>query len=317
MRRIPALVLAILLLGLPAAVVISQGQPQASAFAVITARMAEAGGWSPDELRVQVGQPLTLRVTSADVVHGFAIARSGLDPVDVEPGRWAQLTWTPKVPGEYTFYCTRWCGPNHWRMTGILFVEDPTGSLPTPTEAPPPLFQQLGLDLDQREELPALRRMRPSAASGAALGIAPRPASLGEIDMTTTRPIEVWRVLRADPAARGLSDESVWDLVAASWIEGLDPMRVQAGETIYQRKCAACHGPTGAGDGIMARHFDDPQVADFTDLARMATANSAILQGKILRGGMGTGMPYWGAILTEEETWAATEYVWWLAFSGR
>lgn len=27
-----------------------------------------------------------------------------------------------------------------------------------------------------------------------------------------------------------------------------------------------------------------------------------MLQGKILRGGMGTGMPYWGPIFTEEQT---------------
>jgi len=39
---------------------------------------------------------------------------------------------------------------------------------------------------------------------------------------------------------------------------------------------------------------------DFTDPALLSASN-ALLQGKILRGGMGTGMPAWGAVLTDEE----------------
>jgi len=40
---------------------------------------------------------------------------------------------------------------------------------------------------------------------------------------------------------------------------------------------------------------------DFTDPQRMLGASPALLQGKILRGGMGTGMPMWGSIFTEEQ----------------
>jgi mono/diheme cytochrome c family protein len=40
---------------------------------------------------------------------------------------------------------------------------------------------------------------------------------------------------------------------------------------------------------------------DFTDAQRMLGASPALLQGKILRGGMGTGMPMWGSIFTEEQ----------------
>jgi mono/diheme cytochrome c family protein len=43
--------------------------------------------------------------------------------------------------------------------------------------------------------------------------------------------------------------------------------------------------------------------ADFTDPKRMLGASPAILEGKILRGGMGTGMPMWGSIFTEEQIW--------------
>ena len=46
----------------------------------------------------------------------------------------------------------------------------------------------------------------------------------------------------------------------------------------------------------------------------MLGANSAILQGKIVRGGMGTGMPYWGPIFTEAQTWVLIGYLWTFQF---
>jgi mono/diheme cytochrome c family protein len=48
---------------------------------------------------------------------------------------------------------------------------------------------------------------------------------------------------------------------------------------------------------------------DFKDPAQMLGASPALLQGKIIRGGMGTGMPYFGPILTEEQTWALVAYI--------
>ena len=48
---------------------------------------------------------------------------------------------------------------------------------------------------------------------------------------------------------------------------------------------------------------------DFTDSKRMLGAAPALLQGKILRGGMGTGMPMWGSIFTEEEIWDLVAYL--------
>jgi mono/diheme cytochrome c family protein len=42
---------------------------------------------------------------------------------------------------------------------------------------------------------------------------------------------------------------------------------------------------------------------------RMLAASPALLQGKILRGGMGTGMPSWGAIFTAEQAWSLVAYI--------
>jgi mono/diheme cytochrome c family protein len=49
--------------------------------------------------------------------------------------------------------------------------------------------------------------------------------------------------------------------------------------------------------------------ADFT-VPGMLAQNPARWQGKILRGGMGTGMPYWGPIFTDAQTWALVDYLW-------
>jgi mono/diheme cytochrome c family protein len=60
---------------------------------------------------------------------------------------------------------------------------------------------------------------------------------------------------------------------------------------------------TGADDMMMQ------YPVDFTDPRRMLGASPALLQGKILRGGMGTGMPMWGSIFTEEQIWDLIAYL--------
>jgi mono/diheme cytochrome c family protein len=48
----------------------------------------------------------------------------------------------------------------------------------------------------------------------------------------------------------------------------------------------------------------------------MLGASSALLAGKILRGGMGTGMPNWGAILTDDQVGALVAYLWTLSLGN-
>ena len=77
---------------------------------MIHAQVSEQGGWTPSVLRVEAGQPLNLRLTSGDVVHGFGVGQMEMEPVDIEPGKVTNITLTFARPGIYTFYCTRWCG---------------------------------------------------------------------------------------------------------------------------------------------------------------------------------------------------------------
>lgn len=86
------------------------------------ARVFENGSWSMDHINVAAGEPIQLRITSEDVVHGFAIGGYALTPLEVLPGEYVETTLTFDKPGEYTFFCTRWCGPNHTKMRGIIEV---------------------------------------------------------------------------------------------------------------------------------------------------------------------------------------------------
>jgi heme/copper-type cytochrome/quinol oxidase subunit 2 len=115
----------------------------------LQARMAEQGGWSPSALTATVGQPLHLRLTSDDVTHGFAVGQMDWPAVDIYPGVMTDVTLTFDHPGKYVFYCTRWCGPNHWRMRGTIQV---SGAAKAPIEptltAQTPLYASLNLDID-------------------------------------------------------------------------------------------------------------------------------------------------------------------------
>src|SRR5512134_3597861 len=92
---------------------------------VIHARMAETGGWTPENLTVAVGQPLHLRLTSDDVMHSFAVGQSDETPVDVVPGEVTYVTLTCDKPGKYTFYCTLWCSVIHLLMGGTIELTGP------------------------------------------------------------------------------------------------------------------------------------------------------------------------------------------------
>ena len=119
--------------------------------------------------------------------------------------------------------------------------------------------------------------------------------------------------------------------MAALWQASASPKSLEQGAALYSQNCAACHGEDGAGDGVFANRtasqgdtqdsadmgHDLKVPADFTDAGTMLGASPALLQGKILRGGMGSGMPYWGPIFNEDQIWAIVDYLYAFQFDDK
>jgi mono/diheme cytochrome c family protein/plastocyanin len=295
---------------------------------LIHARMSEEGGWTPDTLRVEVGEPLHLRFTSDDVMHGFAVGQMDMEAVDIEPGKVTDITLSFDKPGIYTYFCTRWCGVNHWRMRGTIEVSGPAS---TNEEAPVniPLYVTLGLDIDAPHDAPVVPDTKPSAIRGKQLTENLEIAHFTDPALyKSSSPYQIFQQLDST----SLSDSEKWDVVAYIWEMKTTPEALARGKELYAQNCAACHGENGAGDGVFA---DDIAAAgeasmesmsgamdsmmqtpaDFTDPKRMLGASPAIFQGKILRGGMGTGMPMWGSIFTEEQIWDLVAYLYSFQFA--
>jgi mono/diheme cytochrome c family protein len=274
----------------------------------------------PGDISAVAGEPLRLRLVSDDVVHGFAVGQANAPAVDLPPGQVVETTLTFAQPGTYTYYCTRWCGLNHWRMRGTITVSGTEAGIAPTVE--PPLYVRLGLNLDTPHPAPegALPSLQPVAANGAVLAEAVPPALLTRMVYETTSPATVWQQLRAAPTAQGLSDAQVWDLVAWVWASNTTPADLAQGRDLYAANCAACHGEDGSGDGVFAATLEQQEYtalghgmqapADFTDSTHILGASSAVLHGKLLRGGMGTGMPAWGMIFTERQLWTLIHYLW-------
>ena len=317
-ERIAILFAITLAIGLPLAAVLARSNSDAIE---IHAQMANSGGWTPSNLSAQVGQPLHLRLTSDDVMHGFAVGQSSQPAIDVLPGQWTTTTLVFNQPGKYTFYCTRWCGANHWRMRGTIEVTGDTTNTITTT---PPLYIALNLDLDAPHPSAVVPNEKPSAARGAALGV--KVDRVGDINRAQS-PEQLWQALKASPQTAQLSDQQIWDLIALTYRSRTTPERLAEGRQLYQQNCAACHGETGKGDGVIAPSLKKAAMQgmnmtghetvapiNFTDARNMLGASDAILEGKIIRGGMGTGMPYWGSIFTSEQIQALVDYLWTFQF---
>jgi mono/diheme cytochrome c family protein/plastocyanin len=340
-ERTARLFVAGILIGLPLVILIARWMQPARAAGQtveIHGRMAEEGGWTPTDLKARTGEALHLRLTSDDVMHGFAVGQADWPSLDVEPGKMTETTLTFDRPGKYVFYCTRWCGVNHWRMRGTIEV---SGEGQQAAAEPQPLYAQLGLDIDAPHPAEAVPVVKPSPARGSKLGAAIPAEFLSQEKIRSSAPSETWQALRADPSTAGLTDEQVWDLTALAWRRNTSLQDLEEGRELYAQNCAACHGEGGGGDGVMADqmpnlqssavlnhavstetaagsedHSQTNRPANFTDPRAMLGASPALLQGKILRGGMGTGMPYWGPIFTEDQTWALVDYLWTFQFKN-
>lgn len=82
--------------------------------------------WNINTIRVQEGDVVRLRITSADVMHGFEIDGLGIEVDEVYPGKFVIVEFKASKVGAFEFICTVRCHPDraaHKGMMGELIVE--------------------------------------------------------------------------------------------------------------------------------------------------------------------------------------------------
>ncbi|HEY7288418.1 MAG TPA: cytochrome c oxidase subunit II [Vicinamibacterales bacterium] len=76
-----------------------------------------------NELHVPTGRSFRLVMTSEDVIHSFFMPAFRIKQ-DVLPNRYTTLWFNATTPGKYHLFCTQYCGTNHARMGGWVYVLD-------------------------------------------------------------------------------------------------------------------------------------------------------------------------------------------------
>lgn len=84
-----------------------------------------ASNWkfTPSTITVPVGEPTTLRLTSAEGVHGIASTDLGIPTTTIMPGKFVTVTFTPKKAGTYPVHCAVICGAGHADMILTIKVQ--------------------------------------------------------------------------------------------------------------------------------------------------------------------------------------------------
>lgn len=173
----------------------------------LIARVPEAGGWSPEVITVNKGDTVRLRITSPNVVHGFAIGRMGVDAGQVIPGEVTTVEFEANEAGRFTFYCNVWCSPSHYRMRGTLEVVDPSAPDELLTSGDESASVWEGLDIDAPHEAEFYPSASTSVLRGKALATRVTVPELGGLHKQ--RPDAVFEAIQQEDSANPLSDEEI------------------------------------------------------------------------------------------------------------
>jgi mono/diheme cytochrome c family protein len=83
-----------------------------------------------------------------------------------------------------------------------------------------------------------------------------------------------------------------------------DAASIAAGQALWNKNCASCHGKTGLGDGVKARTLDTP-AGDFSKAAFQSMPDGEIF-GKTKLGR--EDMPKYDGKLTDDDIWNITNF---------
>jgi cytochrome c oxidase subunit 2 len=77
-----------------------------------------------NDIRVPVGPPVVIQLASVDVIHSLNLPHFRVKR-DAVPGSINKLMFEARTAGRFEIACAQHCGPNHYKMRGILTVLPP------------------------------------------------------------------------------------------------------------------------------------------------------------------------------------------------
>jgi cytochrome c oxidase subunit II len=107
----------------------------------------QQGFETANEIRIPVGQPVTLRLTTKDVIHSIWVPELN-GKMDLVPGKVTELTLLADQPGEYWGECAEFCGTQHAKMKLMVIAqteEQFAAWLESQQEVPPPPEDELAI----------------------------------------------------------------------------------------------------------------------------------------------------------------------------
>jgi cytochrome c oxidase subunit II len=79
--------------------------------------------YSPSDITVKKGEPVTLALSSQDVDHGLKFKELNVN-VMVKKGKTSEVTFTPSTVGTFVGQCSIFCGAGHGGMKLTLHVTE-------------------------------------------------------------------------------------------------------------------------------------------------------------------------------------------------
>ena len=114
MKRATLIALSILIAAMT--IVAQESQPRV---VTISAKRFE---FTPNQITLKRGEPVTLRVSAEDRDHGFYQKDLKVE-LDLTPDHASEVTVTPQTAGRFVAICDHFCGSGHGNMKMVINVE--------------------------------------------------------------------------------------------------------------------------------------------------------------------------------------------------
>ncbi len=140
------------------------------------------------------------------------------------------------------------------------------------------MFLKLGIDVDKPHDAKIIPSTAPSPEHGAQFASLLPTYALDRNTYLTNSPEQVWQRLHAETTLSDLSDSDLWDVAAWIWQHQTTSQAKVVSQKLYAANCAACHGETGKGDGVMVQGLPrwDPGMSMTGETAHQPTGEGLV-----------------------------------------